>query len=246
MVSGLLGFVDADSIAKLPRALATSCLIILLLIGIVSVPLIYMLVAALTVQAQEQQPVSAKRAWHRIRHQSHLVTTTFMLGVACVGAIVLLTLVAALLGLLDPIIGELLFEWPGGLAIFFVLLPFALAIPLVIIRRPAKNEEFLALDVSQRLSRGIVLTLAAVVLLSACPNWATSGLAKLIHLPTQFATPAHWIGGVFDHIVAAVSTALLYIALTLIAIERSTADSPRETLPPTTLEPHSASQVVIL
>ena len=127
-----------------------------------------------------------------------------------------------------------------------IFLPLALAIPIVLIKRPIAVVEVHAIEESRRLSRGIFWSLAAIVVASMVPGWVIYGVGPFIHLPPSTPIPAFWTGRIVALLIYSAVTALLYIAITLIAIDRVAVDPLGKTLSSTTPEPHSASQVVIL
>jgi len=243
--------------APIVELAGTICLFLYATIGS---PIVYALLVTLTLQAEEASPISIVHAWDRVRHQAHLVGTAFVIEALFAGTIIIITIAGTIVVEVLPAL-NVTFPASGTIAYCFVVyplaalilawlarifLPLALAIPLVLIKRPPAAVEFHALDESRRLSRGIFWPIAAIVAASMAPGWILAGIGHLIHLPSSIAGPVIWTGRIIIQIIGAAVSALLYIALTLIAIDRVAVDSLGETLPLATPEHHPASQVVIL
>ncbi len=229
-----------------------------LLLVCAALPLSYAVVVALTLEAKEASSISFTHAWRRICHQRGLVRTALMIEFLFVGLPAVIGLFALVINLAVSALpipalhpgsyGYTAWIWTSKALVIALIarfmIPAALAIPLVLMKH--SEAAIPALDESWRLARGIFWSLAAVAFLSVLPAYILPQLGSLIHLPASMTAAAGWTGRSFLQIVDAVCSALSYIAFTLIALNRSAASPQQETLPATTSEPHSASQVVIL
>ena len=243
-----------NSLSVGPMRAIALCFLVWICIGSA---LVYAFIVSLVLEAEEHRPISAARAWQRVRHQPHLAGTALMIEFFFIGVVYALGLVQVVLE--DIILRRFApigsHAYAAGLWVFasvdasifaLIFVPLALAIPLVLIRRSAAPVAANILDESRRLSTGIFWPIVIVILVSGLPEVGLSGIGKLIHLPASIATPAAWIGKLLVQLIASVFTSMSYIALALIALNRSAADPQQETVPSTSPQSHTASQVVIL